>query len=209
MSGIETDKRHLRREMRTRLSALPPEQARIAGIRVAETIESLALWQRVRTVAVYKAVAGEVDTDFLVQRAWDSGRLVLLPRMEGHSLRFCEWHAGDALRRGPHDVMEPALDREQRSLAEAQLILVPGLAFDRAGGRLGRGAGYYDRALAEVLPRAAPPWMLGIGFALQVVGSVPMTRLDVRLGGVVTDEGWIGLDRSHALADAPGRDGES
>jgi 5-formyltetrahydrofolate cyclo-ligase len=209
MSEALAAKRALRRVMRSKLAVLPVGHGREVGGAVARTIESLEIWRRARAVVLFKALPGEVDTDPLAHAAWASGRIVLLPRMEGRTLAFHEWRSGDPLVAGPHGVLEPAPHRARRSLDEVELIVVPGLAFDRWGGRLGRGAGYYDRALAGPGAQTAPPSMLGIGFALQLVDAVPTTALDVPLDGVVTEEGWIDAVRSRSSADGIRRHEES
>ena len=81
-------------------------------------------------------------------------------------------------------------DRPGESLCGIDLVLVPGIAFDRFGGRVGKGAGYYDRALAP-LDKQSRPALLGLGFALQLTQRVPMTTHDVYLDAVVTESAWI------------------
>ncbi|MGC1481930.1 MAG: 5-formyltetrahydrofolate cyclo-ligase [Chthoniobacterales bacterium] len=108
---------------------------------------------------------------------------VAFPRVVGERLEFVVVEPGDELETGRFGVREPRAGRVVR-LADAAVILVPGLAFDRAGNRLGRGGGYYDRLLGgagvEVLK-------VGIAFERQVVTRVPTEALDVRVDRVLTE----------------------
>jgi len=177
--------------MRARLAEVDALAARAAGERMAEHVGGRAVWGEAAIVAMYKAIPGELDTDALARRAWSEGKVVLLPAVVDRGLVFRRWREGDALVRGGLGVRAPSPARPVVPIGEASLVFVPGLAFDRRGGRLGRGAGYYDRALAGLGASAASTPVVGLGFALQLVDDVPMTPLDVRLDAVVTDEGWI------------------
>ncbi len=181
----------LRASMRARLAEVDAIAARTAGERMVEHVGARAVWREAAIVAMYKAIPGELDADALARRAWSEGKVVLLPAVVDGGLVFRRWREGDALVRGGLGVREPSLEWPAVPIEEASLVFVPGLAFDRRGGRLGRGAGYYDRALAGLGASAGSTPVVGLGFALQLVDDVPMTPLDVRLDAVVTDEGWI------------------
>ena len=96
------------------------------------------------------------------------------------------------LRDGSYGILEP---REGLALGDPEaldLVLVPGRAFDRSGGRLGRGKGYYDGFLSRLRPReSGGPCKLGVAFACQIVESVPVEVRDVRMDAVVTDDGVV------------------
>ena len=113
-----------------------------------------------------------------------------LPRMQGFGrpLAFHRYVAGDPLIEGRFEVMEPAPDRP---IVQPDLILVPLLAFDRRGHRLGFGAGFYDRTLAAL--RAARPEVVAIGlaFACQEVEALPVEPHDQPLDGVASERGVI------------------
>ena len=120
------------------------------------------------------------------------GKVILLPRMIGTGrLEFACVHDLEGLVLGRFGVREPPPSCAAQPLSGSSLVLVPGLAFDRRGGRLGRGAGYYDRALAPVRADGVRPLYFGIGFALQLVDSLPTAPHDVRVDGVVTEEEFL------------------
>ena len=122
-----------------------------------------------------------------------TGREVLLPitDTERHELRVAsvEDPARD-LRDGAYGILEPRDGLPLGDPSALDLILVPGRAFDPGGGRLGRGKGYYDGFLSRLRPaRADGPYKLGVGFACQLVESVPMQVRDVRVDAAVTEKG--------------------
>ena len=200
--GVEVggEKEVLRRRMRARLAALPPTSvADRAGRVVAERVTGGARWRDARTVAVFASLPGEIPTGPLIQAAWTSGRRVLLPRVIAKGALSFHVHVQESpLEPGTFGVAEPSASAAEASLTEADLVFVPGLAFDRRGGRLGRGAGYYDRALAEALGGDTPRWRagetatIGLAFAMQIVDAVPMEPHDVPLDAVITESASFG-----------------
>ena len=164
---------------------------RRAADRVASGLASDPAWQHARTIAAFVSLPDEIDTEPSLRTAFRDGKRVLLPRaLKGGALEFVELGAADDdWRVGRHGVREPSGDPVVRPLESADVVLVPGLAFDALGGRLGRGAGYYDRALAPLSGRVQRPALIGIAFAVQLVSHVPRATWDVCVDRVVTDRG--------------------
>jgi 5-formyltetrahydrofolate cyclo-ligase len=104
----------------------------------------------------------------------------------------------EALRPGAYGVLEPPADSAAIPLGAGDLVLVPGVAFDAAGYRLGRGKGYYDRSFARPRGGAEHPLLLGVGYEFQVVAVVPHGVRDRRLDAVVTERAvrWVGGDEA-------------
>ena len=96
------------------------------------------------------------------------------------------------LRPGRYGVLEPPAQAAVIRPEEGDLVLVPGVAFDRAGNRLGRGQGFYDRAFPASAPR--PPLLIGVAYQIQLVDAVPHAETDRRVDAVVTELGlhWAG-----------------
>jgi len=194
MSAAHTseDKERMRSEILRDLQGMARGRALEAGLAIDALLRESQVWRQASEVAAFASLSGEIDTQPLMRSAADEGKIVLLPRMIGVGrLEFAAVDAGEELVPGPFGVREPHPRCPTRSLSSVGLVLVPGLAFDRRGGRLGRGAGYYDRALAWAGTGRARPLCLGIGFALQMVESVPRTALDVLMDGVVTEEEFL------------------
>ena len=134
------------------------------------------------SVAGVWPLPGEPDLRPLLHDLHRTGRVVLLPETppRGQPLRFRRWIPGTAMLPGRYGTCHP-----DGPVATPDLLLVPLLAFDAQGGRLGYGGGYYDRTLAALTRVAA----IGFGFACQEVASVPVGPHDVRLALVATELG--------------------
>lgn len=187
------DKRTIfRREMKTRRSALPAGERLRAGVAVAETLlHELALADMAR-VAGYWSIAGELPLHTLVPRL-PASCIYHLPRLGADGrLRFAAWRPGEALECNRYGIPEP--DRPLADCLEPErldLVLVPLLAFDRRGHRLGMGAGWYDRSFSGRRGHGPPPRLVGVGYAFQEIEHVPEHDGDVPLDAVVTEREFI------------------
>lgn len=199
-------KRSLRREMRRRLEVGSPAELEEKSCRIRAVIAASDAWRSASLVAAYYPMPGEPDLLPLLEAALAEGRRLALPRVEGTDLVFrLVPQPGPAggllcLRPGTYGISEPAADLPRLILKDFRgpgvLVLVPGLAFDRRGGRLGRGKGFYDRFLRTAAGDAAGacrgPAILGVCFSLQLLDDVPMGTEDRRVDAVVTEEGIAG-----------------
>ncbi len=141
-----------------------------------------------RIISAYLAIGSELDPMPLMLGLHGLGRRLAVPVVEARAtpLRFRAWRPGVALVEGPFGVQVPA----EGEWLEPDLIVVPLLAFDDAGRRLGYGGGFYDRTLAA--RRAAGPVLaIGLAHAAQQVPEVPCDGLDARLDAVVTEAGVL------------------
>jgi 5-formyltetrahydrofolate cyclo-ligase len=139
------------------------------------------------SVAVYHAYRSELDPAPLAGLLAANGHALALPHIapDGVTLRFLRWLPGDPLAQTPFGVLQPVAGPD----VAPSVVLTPLLGFDRAGGRLGQGAGHYDRAFA------AMPGAIRIGYAwsVQEVDAVPHDPWDVRLHAIATEREWIGI----------------
>ncbi|MBP7275252.1 MAG: 5-formyltetrahydrofolate cyclo-ligase [Kiritimatiellae bacterium] len=206
-----TSKSEWRALMRDRLSAWTPEDLESAGRKAMQELDRLPEWSRARDPAaspsdppalgVFLSGAGEISTGPALRRALGRGWRMAVPAWSSkHNVYWFAWLEEDAdLRPGPHNIPEPVSPRWVRPNA-LDLLLVPGLAFDMKGGRLGRGGGFYDRMLARYTG-----FRVGFALDLQRIGeALPMHRTDQRVDALATDAGvW----RFHSPDDGPGREG--
>jgi len=136
-------------------------------------------------VAGYSPIRSEIDPTPLMRELAAQGAQLALPAIaaRGQSLRFRAWSPGDRLLRGPLGILEPS-----PAAAEIvpEIVLVPLAAFDRAGHRIGYGAGHYDRTLAQ-LRKSKAITAIGLAFAAQEVEAVPALQHDVALDYVLTE----------------------
>lgn len=181
----------LRRESRIRLraraeSALPVE----AGDRAQEHFLREFPPLPGRTAALYCALAGEVPTERIRREYLAAGARLYYPRVTGKgTLAFYPHREGDGWETGPYGILEPSNPAgDEPRVSGWDIVVVPGLAFDRRGNRLGRGFGYYDRFLGA-LPESVP--RVGLASADQLVREVPVDAWDVPVHALVTEEGVI------------------
>lgn len=174
-------------ELRARMRALRdaiavPERERLARA-VEERLFALPEVASARTVLLFYSFGSEVETSGMAERAHAEGKRLLLPFLDGTGMQAAEVLPGDPLIPTGYGPREPAR-RAAVDPAEVDLVVAPGLAFDRRGHRLGYGGGHYDRYLARLGPRAL---RVGVGFAVQVLDEVPSEPDDERLDLVVTE----------------------
>jgi 5-formyltetrahydrofolate cyclo-ligase len=190
----------LRAEARAFLRALPPAERAAAQARIAERVWDVPEVAAARTLLLYASLPEEVATDELAAEARRRGITLVYPRCLPQGLMTL--HAvdtADALRPGRFGIREPDAEAcPVREVGEIDAALVPGLAWDRAGHRLGRGGGYYDRLLAH------PDWRgfrCGLFFAAQEIPSVPHEPWDIRLDAIVTELEVVRAADAHAPGD--------
>jgi len=172
---------HTKAEWRERLlrarRTIDLEARRAASAAVVGRLAALGAFTAARSVYLYVALGAEIDPAALAPLAWESGKQVWRPATSDLPP---SWQA----------IPPPAVlgRRDDGSLAASPaLVLVPGLAFDLAGRRLGRGLGYYDRALAT-LRREGPVHVIGLAYELQIVPELPRDPWDETVDLVVTEQ---------------------
>ena len=184
MAEIQQQKVALRARLLAARTGLSAEERTAAGRLIRDALLSLPEVQMAGTVAAYYSVGTEPDTRGLVYALWKRGTYVLLPllRPDG-DLDWASYEGPDSLVPGPRGLREPAeLPRGADAVARADVVLVPALAVDRAGHRLGRGGGSFDRALARVGPLIP---VIALLYDDELVGRVPVEPHDVPVRSAV------------------------
>lgn len=176
-------KKALRTRIRAERDALPAAERARGSRKIAGLLFGLTGLREARTVMVFSSFGSEVDTGPIIERLTAEGRHVALPRVEGREMVAAAHSPGDPLTRAPFGAMEPT-DSPAIDPAEIDVVLTPGLAFDRRGYRVGYGGGFYDHFLRKTRPQAL---RVGICFALQLVDEVPNGKKDRRVDVIVTD----------------------
>jgi 5-formyltetrahydrofolate cyclo-ligase len=151
---VAAEKAALRRRLLAGRARLSPDQRATAARALRDAVLELPQVQMAGTIAAYYSLSSEPDTHGLVYALWKRGGYVLLPLLRPDAdLDWASYEGPDSLRPGPRGLAEPSEPpRGMDAVARADLVLVPALAVDRSGLRLGRGGGSYDRALARVAP---------------------------------------------------------
>ena len=172
--------------MQKRRLAVDAEAAQRAGEAAAAHLSATPEYQRCRRIVAYAPLAGEFPLGPAIERARADGKDVLWPRVRGDgALEFAPSAHFEDLIPGRYGVPEPPASSPAASLGSDVLLLLPGLAFDEGGGRLGRGAGAWDRALA----RAEAAFACGVGYEFQVVKEVPREAHDRMVAALLTECG--------------------
>ena len=156
-----------------------------ASLTIARRLLGDFVFMKGAIVAGYAAVRGEADPFPLMAALSNQGHALCLPQTRGETLVFRAWKPGDPLVVGRFNIPEPDDKARER---RPDLVLVPLLAFDAEGHRLGYGAGYYDRYLREQRAKRTI-YAIGIAYAGQEVGAVPHEETDEGIDAVVTELG--------------------
>jgi 5-formyltetrahydrofolate cyclo-ligase len=151
---------------------------------VQEHVVKSREFQYAKIIGAYFATGSEVKTDLLIGEAKRLGKVVALPRAEKDMINFYEISSTSELVAGRFGVMEPLPVRPAHTI---DLIVVPGIAFDKKGYRLGYGKGYYDRYLSEKKPQFA----IGLAYNFQLLESLPHDAHDVKMDAISTEDGIL------------------
>ncbi|MBE9532065.1 MAG: 5-formyltetrahydrofolate cyclo-ligase [Proteobacteria bacterium] len=178
-------KKNLREEYLLKRSLMPLYDAVKFSQLIEDYLLSLPEFLSAGSVALYAGVQGEVLTDRILLAALTQGKEVYYPKSDVDSLHFYKVEAKGDLSPGRYSIPEPSGEGRRVELKELDLIIVPGIAFDRTGSRLGFGKGYYDKELTGV---SSPK--IALAFHMQVTRDVlPVEKHDVRMDILITERG--------------------
>jgi len=187
----EKDKGTLRRKFqrlrRRKKSAIRDEK-------VTENVLDWEVYRNSEIILAYFSRGSEVATIPILEAGLEEGKIVALPRVEGKEMTFRQVGDLDELRPGFAGLMEPTAEAPMvKSDSRETLILVPGLAFDKEGFRLGRGGGYYDRFLAQFNGAKGPPVTAGLAYEPQLIECLPREKHDRPVDNIVTEKKILSL----------------
>lgn len=177
-----TQKKDIRSEVRRRIKLLSASEMAAAAESIFSKIEQLDIFGKAECIALFAAMNDEVPTAVALDRWPQLGKRVVVPRVEGDIMRFYDY-SPEQMRTGAFGILEPEGDNECVP-EEIDLIIVPARAFTRAGERLGRGGGFYDKYMSKAEFRASK---VGIAFECQIFDSLPCDLHDIRVDHVVTE----------------------
>lgn len=188
-------KNALRREVLARRDALPVEEVAALSRRITDRLLSLPTMPEAEAVLVYASFRSEVRTQPLIEALLQAGKQVLLPKVN-RVTRTLDLYAVECwetdLAPGIWNIPEPREDRcVLCSPRDLDFIVVPGVAFDDSGHRLGYGGGYYDDLLARSQHRLSPGQIVATAFELQLVGEVPAREKDIPVPYIATEQRLI------------------
>lgn len=185
-------KAEIRAQMRKLRAAVNADTRRAASQAITATLLARPEFALANEVACFLSLPQEIDTAALLAACHAQGKRVCVPAWDAANKAYVlvRLQPATPLVEGPHGVPEPAAPKAVDPLT-VDLVIVPGMAFDHRGGRLGYGKGYYDRILATCRPTCCK---IGVGYAWQVVeGALPLSGHDVCLDLVVTERADAGI----------------
>ena len=176
-------KQQIRLEISDKRKALDTQWVETASKRIVENLQTLEAFQSARTVALYMAMSGEVDLDAPILKCRELGKRSCIPAFntETKVYEMAEITPETEFITGHYGIMEP-LSPALFPMEQVDLAIVPGVAFDRTGNRLGRGGGYYDRLLDGFSGTTA-----AVAFDFQIVPSIPVEPHDKPVDTLVTE----------------------
>jgi 5-formyltetrahydrofolate cyclo-ligase len=189
-SSVTQAKRQLRKELQARVRALSVAERASASEQVCARLSQHQTWSRAAFVLFYAPMPDEIDAWPLLAAALREGKRAALPRFSDHDAHYTACEVKDLeteVRVGKFGIREPHDRCAMLPLNKLDLILVPGIGFDRHGHRLGRGKGYYDRLLTHVSGTKC-----GLAFEQQINIAIPTEPHDIVLDCVVTPTLWLG-----------------
>lgn len=194
-------KRSLRQRMLAKRRALSSDEWLQSSRLAQQRLLALKEFTQANCIALYAATHNEVDTGLILEVAFEAGKRVLFPAVCGHEMILREVEHLEQLSPGCFGILEPCRNGVDHQAIEADLIVVPGVAFDQSGHRIGYGKGYYDRFLQHP---ARTDGLVGLCHDFQLIdGNIPADRHDIRMELVVTEKRIIRCGSNRCQHDGP------
>ena len=183
-TDLNSQKIALRKQIRTLLQKISPEAREAASAQIRAQLKGQSIWKNAGSILFFAPVSDEVDVWPLLEEALNAGKAAALPRFDSADQSYVACRVQNLrseIVTGEFGIREPAVKCAEIPFSKFDLILVPGVAFDLHGHRLGRGRGFYDRLLAE-----ARGVKCGVAFDEQLASEVPAGMLDVQVNFILT-----------------------
>jgi 5-formyltetrahydrofolate cyclo-ligase len=187
--SLNEQKATQRRSIRAVLQGISPDARALASSQICARLKEQSVWKNAKSVLFFAPLPGEPDIWPLIPLALGLGKLVALPRFSPKTQAYVACRVLNPqtdIEIGKFGIREPSARCAEVPLNQLDFILVPGVAFDLNGRRLGRGQGYYDRLLAQVRGVTC-----GVAFEQQIAGEVPAGPHDVGLNCILTPTRWV------------------
>ena len=176
---LKQDKKRVRELLAQKRRLLSKEDIAEQSSKVVAAVEQMPCFQSAKTVLIYYPTHNEVDLLSLIKR-YKKEKMFLFPVVHRKAMTVCPYEGNKKMHRGKFNIPEPTTEPYQ---GDIDLILVPGVGFDKTGNRLGRGGGYYDKFIGRIGKKTL---LVGVGYDFQLVEEIPASSWDKRLDYVVT-----------------------
>lgn len=177
-------KRTIRQAMLAMRREFPPAEARSASLQLQNAFIASGEFCRARVVAIYSPIHNEVDTGEVMLACLESGKTLLYPAVSPGGLEMRRVSGHEDLASGAFGISEPVEGCPVHPAEEADIIVIPGIAFDTEGRRIGYGKGYYDKALHHLEGRGK---LVGFCYDFQLVDRIAGEPHDVLMDMVITE----------------------
>lgn len=175
-------KKALRKEIRRLKKEVSLEKKISRSKAILEQVENDSIFQNAKTILLYWSMDDEVYTQSFVKK-WYKEKRILLPCVDGDFLRLRQFKGMDTMQAGEQFGIGEPTGEEFLDYDQINLIIVPGMAFDKENNRMGRGRGFYDRLLSST-PKA---YKMGLAFNFQMFDSIPVEPFDIKMDRVVSE----------------------
>ena len=191
------EKQILRQKMRQLLKGKSPIKSDLAARDAKDILTSTIVWKESQNILAYISLPTELDTSNILKSAWQVRKSVYIPQISHQELIFRQINSQQEIRIGQYGIKEPLPQAKawtSRTCPGHTIILVPGLAFDLNGNRLGRGGGYYDRFLTQIRKehtqnnQSLPYNIYGFCFEQQILPSIPADARDEKMDGLISEK---------------------
>ena len=190
--GLHKEKKQMREAILASRNALPAASRSAASRVIIEKVCALPAYQSAQTVLAYSGFGSEIETQTLIEQIITDGKIAVLPRVDRvtQSLILHSVNGPGELVASKWGIREPPVEAPTVSASAIEFILMPGVAFDRTGNRLGYGRGYYDKLLTSVDPALA---RVAGAFSCQIVVIVPVAPHDQKIDIIITENEIINI----------------
>ena len=173
-------KNQLRKHIKQLMREYSPKQLEALSLPIIEQLLSHPKVLSSQSIILFHSLPDEVFTHSLINTLYSQGKRVLLPKVVSPTeMTLHEYRGADSLSPGAFGILEP--NNEATVKVNAPLAIIPGVAFDKDGNRLGRGKGYYDR----LLPNLMPIYKIGVCFPFQILDTIPHSLHDISMDEII------------------------
>lgn len=192
-SPILDTKRTIRREVRDGIRPLPEDSIRKLSLAAVQILSDQPAWKNAQRILGYLALKDELELSTAIKSALTAGKTIALPRYIPEQNTYCaallpQKESFASLSFGRFGILEPSPAAPTLPLNQLDFVLVPGVAFDASGNRLGRGKGFYDRLLAQTTNACIK---CGVALEEQLVAAIPSESHDISMNFILTPSRWI------------------
>jgi len=195
---MEEKKRKIRQEFLKKRNNLSRDEIKSKSEKIEKELFSLPEFQRAKTVMFYVSFRSEVETEKMTRNALKLKKKIVIPVVHEEKIVVFEIkNLKKELTKGSFGIKEPKKEFRRRvNQKEIDLVVVPGVVFDKRGGRLGYGRGYYDRFLRSKsirsrMSRSRQCALIGLAFDLQIARKIPLVKRDMKVDKIVTESGIV------------------